>query len=194
MTNHVHILATPSTASGVSQVMQSLGRYYVRYINIKYRRSGTLWEGRFKSTLVQSDIYFLSVMRYIELNPVRAKIVQLVTGYPWSSFQSNALGKKIKLITPHCVYLALASQKPERLEAYIQLFDQQLTEHKIQEIRDATNKSWVLGDTNFKQKIEEQIHRRCSPYQRGADHKNINMIGKKLFLDESIYSDPIDSY
>ena len=73
MTNHVHILATPSTASGVSQLMQSLGRYYVRYINVKYRRSGTLREGRFKSTLVQTDIYFLSVMRYIELNPVRAK-------------------------------------------------------------------------------------------------------------------------
>ncbi|NQZ33813.1 MAG: transposase [Oceanospirillaceae bacterium] len=172
MTNHVHILATPSTASGISQVMQSLGRYYVRYINVKYKRSGTLWEGRFKSTLVQSDLYFLSVMRYIELNPVRAQMATLVAEYPWSSFQHNGLGKKIELITSHPIYIALASQKIERLQAYIQLFDQQLSKHTIQEIRDATNKSWVLGDAAFKRQIEEQIDRRCSPYQRGGDHKS----------------------
>jgi putative transposase len=141
MINHVHILAAPSTASGISQMMQFLGRYYVRYINVKYKRSGTLWEGRFKSTLVQSDLYFLSVMRYIELNPVRANMVQLVAEYPWSSSQHNGLGKKIELITSHSTYKALASQKRERLQAYIQLFDQQLAELTIQEIRDATNKS-----------------------------------------------------
>jgi len=172
MTNHVHILATPSIDTGVSQMMQSLGRYYVRYINVKYRRSGTLWEGRFKSTLVQSDFYLLSVMRYIELNPVRAKMVQLVSEYPWSSFQHNGLGKKIELIASHSVYKVLASSKSERLKGYIQLFDEQLSDHSIQEIRDATNKSWVLGDENFKLQIEEQIHRRCSPQQRGGDHKS----------------------
>ena len=172
MTNHVHILATPSTPRGVSQVMQSLGRYYVRYINVKYQRSGTLWEGRFKSTLVQSDVYFLIVMRYIELNPVRAKMVKLIAEYPWSSFQSNGIGKEIALITTHPIYLALAKQKKARLEAYIQLFDQQLSEHTIQEIRDATNKSWVLGDANFQKEIEVQIGRRCSPFLRGGDHKS----------------------
>jgi len=149
MTNHVHILATPSTAYGISQMMQSLGRYYVRNINMKYKRSGTLWEGRFKSTLVQSDLYFVSVMRYIALNLVRANMVQLVAEYPWSSFQHKGLGKKIELITSHSTYKALASQKRERLQAYIQLFDQQIVEHTIQEIRDATNKSWVLGDAVF---------------------------------------------
>jgi putative transposase len=172
MTNHVHILATPSTTFGVSQMMQSLGRYYVRYINVKYKRSGTLWEGRFKSTLVQSDFYFLSVMRYIELNPVRAKMVKLVAEYPWSSFQHNGLGKKVALVTNHPVYKALASKREERLQAYIELFDQQLAEHTIQEIRDTTNKSWVLGDAGFKQQIEEQTARRCSPYKRGGDHKS----------------------
>jgi len=172
MTNHVHILATPSTAYGISQMMQSLGRYYVRNINMKYKRSGTLWEGRFKSTLVQSDLYFVSVMRYIALNLVRANMVQLVAEYPWSSFQHKGLGKKIELITSHSTYKALASQKRERLQAYIQLFDQQIVEHTIQEIRDATNKSWVLGDAVFKRQIEEQLDRSCSPYQRGGDHES----------------------
>jgi putative transposase len=111
-------------------------------------------------------------MRYIELNPVRANMVQLVAEYPWSSFQHNGLGKKIELITSHSTYKALASQKRERLQAYIQLFDQQIAEHTIQEIRNATNKSWVLGDAVFKRQIEEQLDRRCSPYQRGGDHKS----------------------
>jgi len=111
-------------------------------------------------------------MRYIELNPVRANMVQLVAEYPWSSFQHNGLGKKIELITSHSAYKALASQKRDRLEAYIQLFDHQLAEHTIQEIRDATNKSWVLGEAVFKRQIEEQLDRRCSPYQRGGDYKS----------------------
>jgi putative transposase len=172
MTNHVHILATPSTAGGISQLMQSLGRYYVRYINTKYRRSGTFWEGRFKSTIVQCDVYFLNVMRYIELNPVRALMVQLVSEYPWSSFQCNGLGKKIELITNHPIYRSLGKQKEARLAAYIKLFDQQLAEHTVNEIREATNKPWVLGTASFKQQIEVQIGRRCSPKQRGGDHKS----------------------
>ncbi len=81
--------------------MQSLGRCYVRYINVKYKRTGTLWEGRYKSTIIQSEKYFLKLMRYIELNPVRAEMVEFADEYPWSSFQSNALGKRIKLISPH---------------------------------------------------------------------------------------------
>jgi len=101
MTNHVHLLMTPETEQGVSQVMQALGRYYVRYINQTYERTGTLWEGRYKSTLVDSDNYFLTVSRYIELNPVRAGMVAHPADYLWSSYQCNALGKPIELITPH---------------------------------------------------------------------------------------------
>jgi len=172
MTNHVHLLVTPSTSQGVSQMMQSLGRYYVRYINVKYKRSGTLWEGRYKSTIVQTDLYFLCVMRYIEMNPVRAKMVEIATEYPWSSFRHNGLGKKIELITHHAVYQSLAPNKKERLKAYIGLFDQQLAEHTLQEIRTATNKSWVLGDASFKRQTEEHIGRRCGPIKRGGDHKS----------------------
>ena len=104
MTNHIHLLMTPLEEKGVSKLMQSLGRYYVRYVNQTYGRSGTLWEGRYKSTLVDVDNYFLAVSRYIELNPVRADMVEHAAEYPWSSYQANALGKPIELITPHSCY------------------------------------------------------------------------------------------
>ena len=93
---------------GATPIIQSLGRYYVRHINQTYDRSGTLWEGRYKSTLVDSDNYFLTVSRYIELNPVRAGMVAHPAEYPWSSYQSNASGKPVELITPHFLYQGLA--------------------------------------------------------------------------------------
>ncbi len=172
MTNHVHLLMTPKTPTGISQLMQSLGRYYVRYVNIKYKRTGTLWEGRYKATIVQSEKYFLTLMRYIELNPVRAEMAEMASEYPWCSFQSNALGKNIKLLTPHPIYKQLAPRKKERLEAYLALFDQQLAEYSLTEIRDATNKSWVLGDHRFKAQIAEQTGRASGPSSRGGDRKS----------------------
>lgn len=93
MTNHVHLLVTPSDANACAKMMQSLGRKYAQYINLTYRRTGTLWKGRYKSTLVDSDAYFLTVSRYIELNPVRAKMVVSPSEYTWLSFRSNAMGK-----------------------------------------------------------------------------------------------------
>lgn len=99
MTNHVHLLMTPTEGNGVSRLMQSLGRYYVRYINKKYERTGTLWEGRYKSTLIDTEKYLLFVSQYIELNPVRANMVKQPAEYPWSSFRRNALGIPIELVT-----------------------------------------------------------------------------------------------
>ena len=113
MTNHVHLLMTPETEQGVSQMMQSLGRYYVRYINQTYERTGTLWEGRYKSTLVDSDNYFLTVSRYIELNPVRAGMVAHPAEYPWSSYQYNVRGKAIELIMPHFLYQGPAKNRSD---------------------------------------------------------------------------------
>ena len=97
MTNHTHLLMTPSTAAGISQVMQSLGRVYVQYFNYRYHRTGTLWEGRFKATLIDTDRYLMTCHRYIELNPVRAGLVQRPEEYGWSSFLRNALGMPIRL-------------------------------------------------------------------------------------------------
>jgi putative transposase len=172
MTNHVHLLVTPATEKGVSQLMQSLGRYYVRYINQTYLRSGTLWEGRFKSTLVDSDNYFLLVSRYIELNPVRANMVGHPAEYPWSSYQCNALDKNIKLLTAHPCYNALGQTAQERKVAYVALFKHHIPEISLTEIRDATNKAWVLGDNYFKAQVEQQSGRRSSPELRGGDRKS----------------------
>ena len=116
MTNHVHLLLTPSTDDGVSRLIQTLSSYYVRYINQTYDRTGTLWEGRYKSCLVDSEDYFLLVSRYIELNPVRARMVKHPSEYPWSSFHANAMGVPIKLLTSHYCYQSLGKTKQLRQE------------------------------------------------------------------------------
>ena len=172
MTNHVHLLMTPETEQGVSQVMQALGRYYVRYINQTYGRTGTLWEGRYKSTLVDGDNYFLTVSRYIELNPVRAGMVAHPAEYPWSSYQYNALGKPIELITPHIIYQGLAKTEKTRQKRYSALFDKMIPDYTLEEIRDSINRAWVLGDERFKQQIEKQTGRRTSPLTRGGDRRS----------------------
>ena len=111
MTNHVHLLVTPSTDDGVSRLIQSLSSYYVRYINQTHNRTGSLWEGRYKSSLVDSDNYFLLVSRYIELNPVRAGMVDHPSEYPWNSYHKNAEGAPIKLITPHYCYQCIGENR-----------------------------------------------------------------------------------
>ena len=153
MTNHVHLLATPNKEYGASQMMQSLGRYYVRYFNKRYKRTGTLWEGRFKSSLIDSEKYFLTVSRYIELNPVRAKIVSHPSHYIWSSYQFNGLMKPNELLTPHALYLALGSTEELRAKNYSALFDAEIQDFRIKEIRSAINGTRVLGEDSFKRKL-----------------------------------------
>lgn len=153
-------------------MVQSLGRYYVRYVNQTYGRSGTLWEGRYKSTLIDSDNYFLVVSRYIELNPVRAQMVKHPAEYPWSSYQNNAEGRSIELLIPHICYLSLGDTCRKRQEMYKGLYAQQIPAYTIKEIRDATNKAWVLGCEKFKQQVEVQTGRRASPQMRGGDRKS----------------------
>ena len=129
-------------------------------------------KGRFKSTLVDSERYFLTISRYIELNPVRANMVGHPAEYPWSSYQKNAVGKPISLITPHPCYLALGKTDNKRQLAYRALFDETISPQTLEEIRDALNKAWVLGDDRFKQQIEKETGRRVSPIKRGGDRKS----------------------
>ena len=110
MTNHVHLLVTPENEHSVSRMMQAQGRKYVQYFNYTYGRSGTLWEGRYKSTVVDADNYLLTVYRYIELNPVRAEMVNHAADYPWPSYRGNAMGKPIQLLTPHVLYHQLGKK------------------------------------------------------------------------------------
>ena len=128
MTNHVHLLLTPSDESCISKLMQVLGRSYVRHVNESYRRTGTLWEGRFKSSMVDSERYFLTVSRYIELNPVRARMVGHPVEYPWSSFRTNATGVSSSLLLQHRIYMALGRCSESRQSAYRALNDSDTVE------------------------------------------------------------------
>ncbi|WP_046021994.1 transposase [Magnetospira sp. QH-2] len=172
MTNHVHLLMTPARETGISKLMQSLGRYYVRYINQTYRRSGTLWEGRYRSTLVDKEDYFLTVSRYIELNPVRANMVQDPKDYPWSSYHHNALDAEIELITGHPCYDALGHTGGQRRKAYQGLFKEGIPDPALEEIRLNTNKAWVLGGDRFKGEIKKMTDRRIEPIPRGGDRRS----------------------
>ena len=167
MTNHVHLLCTPQSANGVSLMMQSLGRMYVRYFNHRYKRTGTLWEGRFKSALIQSDTYLLQVYRYIELNPVRANMVNDPADYSWSSYQYNALGKISSLLTPHPVYLSLGLCKDQTLDAYQGLFQEVLPYVLITKLRDVTNAGLALGSERFIEQIEKLTGESYRPKVRG---------------------------
>jgi putative transposase len=172
MTNHVHLLITPQEEQSLSKTLQMLGRYYVQYYNYSYQRTGTLWEGRYKATLIDSETYLLTCMRYIELNPVRAAMVEHPSDYPWSSYHYNAQGKPNELVSPHIEYLRLGKTDEERQAAYRQLFKHHIPESSMNEIRDATNKAWALGNDRFKQRIQKQLERRVEPSAKGGDRKS----------------------
>lgn len=167
MTNHVHLLLTPERADSASLLMKHLGQRYVQYINRTYKRSGTLWEGRFRSCLTQSEDYVLACYRYIELNPVRAGMVSLPQDYRWSSYHTNALGKASSLIIPHDEYRRLESDEGARLEAYRALFKAHLEEEVVGQIRSATNGNYALGSERFQREIEMALGRRAMRGQAG---------------------------
>jgi putative transposase len=167
MSNHVHLLCTPRQAGSLSLMMQSLGRCYVRYFNREYQRSGTLWEGRYKSCLIQQERYLLEVYKYIELNPVRAEMVADPEDYRWSSYHVNALGQSSNLCTPHSTYLALGANAKERRKNYRALFDHYVDDELLEEIRANINKGLALGNDRFKVEIEALTGRRVQAKKRG---------------------------
>ena len=161
MTNHVHLLITPSRENSVGLLMKHLGQRYVQYINRTYQRTGTLWEGRFRSCLTQSEGYLLACYRYIELNPVRAGMVMKPQDYRWSSYHANGLGKANALVTAHEEYGRLGRTEGERREAYRALFRAHVDEALVDEIRGATNGNYALGDAKFQKQIEAALGRRA---------------------------------
>lgn len=149
MTNHVHLLLSSGSGDGPSMLMRRLGQHYVQYFNRRHQRTGTLWEGRFRSCLVEQERYLLICQRYIELNPVRAHMVSDPGGYPWSSFRANALGEDNPLVTPHVVYEGLGMHASERRSAYRHLFQEALSEQLLAQIRYASNSNSPLGPEAF---------------------------------------------
>ena len=167
MTNHVHLLLTPDEASGPSLMMKHLGQCYVQYINRTYQRSGTLWEGRFKSCLAQDENYALHCYRYIELNPVRARMTSHPKDYRWSSFSHNGGGLENVLVTAHSRYLSLGDKAPQRQKAYRSLVESGVSEELVSSIRSATNGNFVLGNERFSREIGLALNRRVSPGRSG---------------------------
>ena len=167
MPDHVHILATPGNTDSISRTTQSIGRNYVQYFNECYSGSGTLWEGRYRATVVESRQYLLACSRYIELNPVRNGLVSKPTDYRWSSYAHNALGKVDEMITAHKQYQQLGDDDKSRVKAYRAMFKQNLSAEMVQEITDATLKGWVLGDSKFARKIEKLSGRRATQLPKG---------------------------
>jgi REP-associated tyrosine transposase len=153
MTNHVHLLVTPGSEESIALAMQYIGRFYVRYFNQSYSRSGTLYEGRYKSHLVQDLDYVLACQRYIELNPVRAGMVSDPADYVWSSYRSAAFGRATKLWEPHRYYLELGETNPERRKKYRTLFTSDLDEEVIDDIRHAVKRGLILGNERFREQV-----------------------------------------
>ena len=166
-------LLTPEFATGPSLLMKFLGQRYVQYVNRTYKRSGTLWEGRFRASLVQTEQYLLTCYRYIEMNPVRANMVQHPKEYRWSSYAANALGKKADWLTPHDEYLALGANDTERRSAYRALFKTQLDPEVLRDIRNSTHGGYVIGNHRFREQIEQMLRQRATPRERGRPRTKI---------------------
>jgi putative transposase len=167
MTNHVHVLATPGDAYGITYLMQDVGRKYVRYINHSYRRTGTLWEGRYKASLVDSEAYLLACMWYIELNPIRANMVSHPGEYRWSSYGANAVGRPDPLIQPHPVYQSISADDEQCRHGYRELLRMHMDHEQIHDIRESLSQELVLGREDFKARIEQMTQRQTRPGKPG---------------------------
>ena len=171
MSNHLHLLASPSDQIGLGRMMQWLGRQYVPYFNHKYQRTGTLWQGRYKTAVIDSERYFLTCSRYIELNPVRAGMVPSPIDYAWSSYQHHIGARTDPLITDHPLYWALGNTPFEREAAYKALAEQALTFDELDKMRKSAIKGWAIGSDAFKAQLEKHAARRVTPGKRGRPFK-----------------------
>ena len=169
MTNHIHLLLTPEERDSAALLMKHLGQRYVQYINRTYNRSGTLWDGRFRSCLTQDEEYVLTCYRYIEMNPVRARIATHPRDYRWTSYHGNSSETRLhgSLLTPHPEYLRLGNTVQECSRVYRGLFREPLGKEKIKEIRRATNGNFVLGNSRFQKAMERQLNCRVTPGKSG---------------------------
>lgn len=173
MTNHVHLLIEPSSDNGLGKMIQSLGRRYVQYINQTYKRTGTLWEGRFKSSLVSKDEYLLTCARYIELNPVRAKMVKNPGDYSWSSFHFKAEGKQDQVLDEDPVYKTLGKTAQERQANYKDWFKESIPKEELELLRHATQKGGIFSGKEFFDKVTESIGKEIVLRPRGRPRKSL---------------------
>lgn len=167
MTNHFHLLATPKTAEGLPQMMQAVGRSYVRYFNDSQNRSGTLWEGRYKSTLIQPDRHLLACMVYVDLNPVRGGLVAQAADYPWSSHGHYTGARADKLITPHPLVWELGNTPFAREAAYADLVRGGISERQKADLTQSALSGWALGEPDFVADLQKLTDRRVARSSAG---------------------------
>ncbi|MDP6704755.1 MAG: transposase [Alphaproteobacteria bacterium] len=167
MGNHVHLLLTPAAADSLPRGLQSLNRRHVGRVNRRHGRSGTLWEGRYRATVIDSERYLLACMRYIDLNPVRAGLAAVPRDYPWSSYRHLGHGEPSLIVTPHLLYEALGGSASERRRAYRRLVRQALEPGLVATLRQATNAGWALGDDVFQERVARRTGHRVTPLPRG---------------------------
>jgi putative transposase len=167
MSNHFHLLATPETTQGIPQMMQAVGRRYVRTYNLRQARTGTLWEGRYRSTLIQAERYLVACMVYMDLNPVRAGMVGDPADYPWSSFH-HYIGRKVdKLLTPHPLYWELGNTPFARDQAYADLVRSGVGDEQKRLLTDFTLRGWALGEADYVADLQKRTERRVARGQAG---------------------------
>lgn len=183
MTNHVHLLISADWVEAPGLLMKALGQRYVQYVNRTYRRSGTLWEGRFRSCLIQDEIYLLACQRYIELNPVRAGMAAHPAEYRWSSYRANAQGEIDALVKTHPLYEALGLDAAARQVAYRELFRHELEPTLVDEIRRATNGNFILGNEHFAMQMSSAIGKRVIPGKPGRPRKTLEPEPDELFQE-----------
>ena len=180
MTNHVHLLLTPSNSSACASLMRNAGQRYVQYFNRRYRRSGTLWEGRFRSCIVDSADYVIACYRYIELNPVRAGMTSSPTAYTWSSHAGNSGRVRNSLLTPHAEYLALGANEASRHNAYRSLFARVDEPAFLASIRGATKGGFALIGDQLRSSLPEHLRRRLERRAPGPQPKTKPQAGSTL--------------
>jgi putative transposase len=171
MPNHLHVLATPSDEDGLAAMMQKVGRLYVPWFNNKYGRSGTLFQGRFRTSVIDPDAYFLACIRYIELNPLRSQLAFEPLDYPWSSYAHHAGVRPDPLITDHAKYWELGNTPFQREAAFIELAQQGMSGQELDTINAAVLKGAPLGSHEFKVALEHKTRRQILPAKRGRPFK-----------------------
>ncbi|MET0543523.1 MAG: transposase [Variovorax sp.] len=177
MDNHFHLLATPATVEGLPKFMQAVGRSYVRWFNDKHGRSGTLWEGRYRSTLIQADRYLLPCMAYIDLNPVRDGVVHEARDYPWSSHNHYAGLRADRLLTPHPLYWTLGNTPFAREAAYADLVRAGVAPRDLTLLTDSTLQGWAAGDADFVAKLQTATPRRVTKARAGRRSQTLKTAG-----------------
>ena len=175
MSNHFHLLVTPQSSDGLPQMMQAVGRRYVRYFNDSQQRSGTLWEGRYRSTLIQTDRYLLACMAYIDLNPVRAGLVAQAADYPWTSHGHYISRQMDKMVTPHPLVWALGNTPFAREAAYAELVQAGINPVQQSALTQATLSGWALGEPDFVADLQKRTQRRVAKGQAGRPQAGKNL-------------------